>query len=112
MCRRRFSGNTSAGFNNKDIGYSFYMASVDEPLLAAAAAHHTPEAQRQFKGKPPFESWGEHWFYDAKVIPLHWQADYPRVIDGVHSGALPVGWAAATATSACSRMARSSRPRA
>jgi len=74
-----------------DIGYPFYMASVDEPLFTPAAANDTSEAQAQFKGKPPFESWGRYPVYDAKVVPLHWQTDFPRVIDGVHSGALPVG---------------------
>ena len=49
----------------------------------------TPE--EQFTGKPPFESWGRYPVYNAKLIPLHWQSDYPRVIDGIHSGALPVG---------------------
>jgi len=49
----------------------------------------TPE--EQFTGKPPFESWGRYPVYNAKLIPLHWQSDYPHVIDGIHSGALPVG---------------------
>ena len=67
------------------------MASVDEPLFTPAAANDASGAQAQFQGKPPFESWGRYPVYDAKVVPLHWQTDFPRVIDGVHSGALPVG---------------------
>jgi FAD/FMN-containing dehydrogenase len=62
---------------------------VIHQLSTPAAANNTSEAQ--FKGKPPFESWGRYPVYDAKLVPLHWQSDFPRVIDGVHSGALPVG---------------------
>ena len=40
---------------------------------------------------PPFESWGRYPAYDARVVPLHWQTDFPRALDGAHSGALPVG---------------------
>jgi len=29
--------------------------------------------------------------YDATVKQMHWQGDFPRAIDGVHSGALAVG---------------------
>src|SRR6185312_10418166 len=41
--------------------------------------------------KPPFESWGRYPVYDADVRSVHWQDQFPRVIDGVHHGALPVG---------------------
>jgi FAD/FMN-containing dehydrogenase len=40
---------------------------------------------------PQFESWGRYPTYDADVRSLHWQDEFPRVIDGVHHGALPVG---------------------
>jgi FAD/FMN-containing dehydrogenase len=39
----------------------------------------------------PFESWGRYPTYDAKIIPLHWQSDFPAAIAGLHNGALPVG---------------------
>ncbi len=42
-------------------------------------------------GKPPFESWGRYPTYDAKLIPLHWQSDFPAVTQDLHDGALPVG---------------------
>ncbi len=41
--------------------------------------------------KPPFESWGRYPKYDAKLIPLHWQSDFPHVIQNLHNGVLPVG---------------------
>jgi FAD/FMN-containing dehydrogenase len=50
---------------------------------------NTPEAEPS--GSPPFESWGRYPVYPATMKPLHWQGDYPRAIDGVHHGALPVG---------------------
>jgi FAD/FMN-containing dehydrogenase len=43
------------------------------------------------KGRPPFESWGRYPSYDAKVLPMHWQGDYPGMLEGVHGGALAVG---------------------
>src|SRR6202789_1887180 len=42
-------------------------------------------------GSAPFESWGRYPAYDAKIIPLHWQSDFPAVTAGLHNGALPVG---------------------
>jgi FAD/FMN-containing dehydrogenase len=62
------------------------MSTSSEPLLATRV---TPE--EPFTGKPPFESWGRYPAYDATVKALHWQGDFPHIIDGVHSGALPVG---------------------
>ena len=47
--------------------------------------------EEPFTGTPPFESWGRYPRYDAEVRNLHWQGDYPRIISGVHTGALPVG---------------------
>jgi FAD/FMN-containing dehydrogenase len=41
--------------------------------------------------KPPFESWGRYPSYDATLKPLHWQGDFPAVLEGAHSGALAVG---------------------
>ena len=48
-------------------------------------------AEEQLSGKPPFESWGRYPTYGAKVIPLHWQSDFPAITDGLHDSALPVG---------------------
>ena len=48
-------------------------------------------ADEQPTGPAPFESWGRYPAYGAKVIPLHWQSDFPSITDGLHSGALPVG---------------------
>jgi FAD/FMN-containing dehydrogenase len=38
-----------------------------------------------------FESWGRYPTYDATVRTMHWQDDFPAMIDGVHGGALAVG---------------------
>jgi FAD/FMN-containing dehydrogenase len=40
---------------------------------------------------PQFESWGRYPSYSGKILPLHWQGDFPRVVEGIHNGALPVG---------------------
>lgn len=61
-------------------------APAPEPLLATRTAPEEP-----FTGTPPFESWGRYPRYNATVKNLHWQGDFPRIIDGVHTGALPVG---------------------
>lgn len=49
----------------------------------------TEEATPQVQA--PFESWGRYPKHSAKVIPLHWRDDFPRVAVGLHNGALPVG---------------------
>ena len=38
-----------------------------------------------------FESWGRYPRYDAHLIPMHWQQDFPANIAGLHNGALAVG---------------------
>ncbi len=60
------------------------MPSAVETPTSTAAPETTPV-------KPPFESWGRYPVYDADVRSIHWQDQFPRVIDGVHHGALPVG---------------------
>jgi FAD/FMN-containing dehydrogenase len=48
----------------------------------------------QFEGKAPFASWGRYPTYDAKVVPITWQSDYPAVVtkhNGMPGGALAVG---------------------
>jgi FAD/FMN-containing dehydrogenase len=45
----------------------------------------------QSTGPAPFESWGRYPTYGAKIVPLHWQSDFPAVTNGLHNGALPVG---------------------
>ncbi len=44
-----------------------------------------------FPVQASFESWGRYPKHNAKVIPLHWRDDFPRVTTGLHNGALPVG---------------------
>jgi len=60
------------------------------------ATQHTPEldfasSSEQVSGPAPFESWGRYPTYGAKIVPLHWQSDFPAVTAGLHNGALPVG---------------------
>jgi FAD/FMN-containing dehydrogenase len=38
-----------------------------------------------------FESWGRYPKYNANIVPLNWQGDFPGVLAGLHNGALPVG---------------------
>jgi len=38
-----------------------------------------------------FESWGRYPKYDARLIPLQWQGDYPAVTHNLHDSSLPVG---------------------
>jgi FAD/FMN-containing dehydrogenase len=42
-------------------------------------------------GKVPFESWGRYPRYAGKIVPMHWQQDFPANIAGLHNGVLPVG---------------------
>jgi FAD/FMN-containing dehydrogenase len=72
--------------------------SVESPALqqrSPASQPPTPgHAEEQFEGKAPFSSWGRYPNYDAKIVPLSWQSDFPAVVkkhDGMPAGALPVG---------------------
>jgi len=58
---------------------------------AGAASRKSHEASPEPGFKPPFESWGRYPTYDAKIVPLNWQSDFPRVAAGITNGALPVG---------------------
>lgn len=60
------------------------MPSAVETPSTSTASETTPV-------KPPFESWGRYPTYDADVRAIHWQDQFPHIIDGVHHGALPVG---------------------
>ena len=40
---------------------------------------------------PEFESWGRYPKYDANLIPLQWQQDFPAVANKLDDSALPVG---------------------
>ncbi len=55
-------------------------------------SHHA--ADEPFEGDVPFQSWGRYPRYDATLVPLHWQTDYPAVLaghNGMPAGALAVG---------------------
>jgi len=54
-------------------------------------AHPTAIEEATTSGPAPFESWGRYPTYNATVLPLHWQVDYPGVLEGIHGGALAVG---------------------
>ena len=72
------------------------VSTAEPEVLTTTAAAPEPDP-----GPPQFESWGRYPKYGAKVVPLNWQGDFPAALAGSHDSALPVGWAAATATSAC-----------
>jgi FAD/FMN-containing dehydrogenase len=56
-----------------------------------ALAPPTSVAPSPATGPPQFESWGRYPKYGARVVPLHWQGDFPAVLAGTHDSALPVG---------------------
>src|SRR5277367_5000153 len=60
-------------------------------VTPAASQLSLPVEEKPLAGKPPFESWGRYPSYGAKVIPLHWQGDFPAVTNGLPDSALPVG---------------------
>jgi FAD/FMN-containing dehydrogenase len=39
----------------------------------------------------PFESWGRYPKYNANIVPINWQGDFPGVAAALNNGALPVG---------------------
>ena len=57
-----------------------------DALVPATQAAPDPPA-----GQPQFQSWGRYPRYNAKVIPLNWQGDFPAALAGSHDSALPVG---------------------
>ena len=59
-----------------------YPVSMPDPTATEEAASNV---------SAPFESWGRYPTYGAKVLPLHWQGDFPAVTAGIHDSALPVG---------------------
>src|SRR5580698_2428930 len=63
------------------------MPVTADPEASTAA----PPVSDSSRGAPQFESWGRYPKYDAKIIPLNWQGDFPQVAAGLHNGALPVG---------------------
>ena len=53
--------------------------------------HSVADPQPAKAALPAFESWGRYPKYNANVVPLNWQSDFPGVLSGLHGGALPVG---------------------
>jgi FAD/FMN-containing dehydrogenase len=62
-------------------------ASTAEPAASMPQASSRPLPA----GKPPFESWGRYPKYNARLLQLHWQSDFPAILAGSHEHALPVG---------------------
>ncbi len=50
-----------------------------------------PTQKPAINGSPRFESWGRYPTYDAALRPMHWQGDFPALLNGVYGGALAVG---------------------
>jgi FAD/FMN-containing dehydrogenase len=66
------------------------MPPVAEPNVAPSPPA-TPVEPGKTPGRPAFESFGRYPTYQAELKPLHWQGDFPRAVDGIHHGVLPVG---------------------
>jgi len=66
----------------------YIHAATPRGILIAMA---NPTASEESKGPAPFESWGRYPAYNATVLPMHWQGDFPGMLDGVHGGVLAVG---------------------
>ena len=62
------------------------LSTAEPEVLTTIAAAPDPPT-----GPPQFESWGRYPKYNAKVVPLNWQGDFPAVLAGSHDSALPVG---------------------
>src|SRR5437868_3305373 len=62
-------------------------ASTAEPAASMLPAASAPQPS----GSPPFESWGRYPKYNSRLVPLHWQSDFPSILAGSHEYALPVG---------------------
>jgi FAD/FMN-containing dehydrogenase len=62
------------------------LSTAEPEVLTTTAAAPDPPT-----GPPQFESWGRYPKYNAKVVPLNWQGDFPAVLAGSHDSALPVG---------------------
>src|SRR5579875_1396489 len=61
------------------------------PSLPQGIASDSPAGTSAEHSGDAFESWGRYPKLPGTVKPLHWQGDFPRAIEGVHGGALPVG---------------------
>jgi FAD/FMN-containing dehydrogenase len=59
--------------------------------METASPTPQPDPASGKTASPRFESWGRYPTYDATVRSMHWQGDFPALIDGVHGGALAVG---------------------
>jgi FAD/FMN-containing dehydrogenase len=64
------------------------LAEAEVVTAPAPVISGLPQASPPFGS---FESWGRYPKYDARVIPLHWRDDFPRVAAGLPNGALAVG---------------------
>ena len=66
------------------------------PTSAAPNSAPSPEQPRVSPDAPQatggrFESWGRYPKYNARVVPMNWQQEFPANIEHLHSGVLPVG---------------------
>jgi FAD/FMN-containing dehydrogenase len=50
-----------------------------------------PPGEESRTEHPAFESWGRYPVHQAVLKPLHWQGDFPAVLQGGNGGALAVG---------------------
>jgi FAD/FMN-containing dehydrogenase len=62
------------------------------PMIAGqAAAETTRTGSNSAPLDASFESWGRYPKYQAHVVPMHWQQEFPANIAHLHNGVLAVG---------------------
>ena len=59
----------------------------NEPVQDAGTGRLKPDGAMS----DAFESWGRFPKYEAHLVPMHWQQEFPANIGGLHNGALAVG---------------------
>src|ERR1700679_94879 len=67
------------------------MPTTEAPNATAASRIGPNSAPDAAPLDSSFESWGRYPQYQAHVVPMHWQQDFPANIAGLHNGVLPVG---------------------
>ena len=63
----------------------------NEPVNETGAAGDGRMAGAKTEMTDAFESWGRYPKYEAHLVPMHWQQEFPGNIAGLHNGALAVG---------------------
>ena len=65
--------------------------SASQPAAKAASRPAGRSGTNAASLDDSFQSWGRYPKYQAHVVPMHWQQEFPANITGLHNGVLPVG---------------------